>query len=145
MSEKNEVVEAVELPGKVVFAEDVVATIAFLAAGEIEGVHTMGGTAMEGLGEKLGRKSYTKGVKIEVGTEECAVDLSIVVRYGHKIQNVCKNVQRAVKSAIETMTGLRVVEVNVFVQSISLQHEKPVEEPKRETPAVEETHQPRVK
>jgi len=110
--------------GKVVFAEDVIATIAFLAANEIEGVEGMSGTAIEGLTEKLGRKSYTKGIKVEVGNEECAVDLAVIVKYGFRIQDVCKKVQEAIKSAIETMTGLKVVEVNITVQSVVLEKEK---------------------
>jgi len=147
MSENREVTETVVESGKVVFAEDVVATIAFLAAGEIEGVHAMSGTAMEGLGEKLGRKSYTKGVKVELGTEECAIDLQLIVKYGFKIQEVCRNAQKAVKSAIETMTGLRVVEVNITVQSIFLQQEAKVAPPKIEPPAPEPEPEvrPRVK
>ncbi|MCL2672242.1 MAG: Asp23/Gls24 family envelope stress response protein [Clostridiales bacterium] len=146
MSENKETTETMVESGKIVFAEDVIATIAFLAAGEIEGVHAMSGTAMEGLTEKLGRKSYTKGVKIELGTEECAVDLALVVKYGFRIQEVCRNAQKAVKSAIETMTGLRVVEVNIMVQSIFLQQETKVA-PKIEPPAPEPEPEvkPRVK
>ncbi|MBQ7278037.1 MAG: Asp23/Gls24 family envelope stress response protein [Clostridia bacterium] len=134
--------------GKVVFAEDVVATIAFLAAGEVEGIHAMIGTTMEGLGEKLGKKNYTKGVKVEVGTEECAVDITLAVKYGYRIQDVAQKVQQEIKNAIETMTGLRVVEVNVNVNAIFFEPEKkpepeapaaPVEETEPEAPA------PRVK
>ncbi len=119
--------------GKVVFAEDVVATIATLAAAEVEGVYGMSGTAFEGLGEKLGKKNYTKGIKVEVGTVECAVDMSIIVRYGFKIQEVCRNVQNAVKNAIETMTGLKVVQVNITVNSIVFAKEVPAEQPKNES------------
>ena len=115
--------------GKIVFADDVVATIAFLAAGEVEGVHAMIGTTMEGLSEKLGKKNYTKGVKVEVGSEECACDITIVVKYGYRIQAVAQKVQEEIKNAIETMTGLRVVEVNVNVNSIYFEPEKK-EEPK---------------
>ena len=115
------------------FAEDVVATIATLAAAEVEGVYGMSGTAFEGLGEKLGKKNYTKGIKVEVGTVECAVDMSIIVRYGFKIQDVCRNVQNAVKNAIETMTGLKVVQVNIVVNSIVFAKEVPVEQPKNES------------
>lgn len=113
--------------GKVVFAEDVVATIATLAAAEVEGVHGMSGTTFEGIGEKLGKKSYTKGIKAEVGSVECAVDMTLIVKYGYRIQEVCSNVQEAVKNAIETMTGLRVVEVNIVVNSVYFENEK--EEP----------------
>lgn len=110
--------------GKVIFAEDVIATIASLAAGDVEGVHSMSGTAMEGLSEKFGKKSYTKGVRVEVGSQECAVDLTLVIKYGYRIQEVAKKVQQEVKNAIETMTGLNVVEVNVAVNSIYFEPEK---------------------
>ena len=118
-----------EMGGKVVFAEDVVATIASLAAAEVEGVYGLSGSAFEGLGEKLGKKNYTKGIKVEVGTVECAVDMTLSVKYGFRIQDVCQNVQQAVKNAIETMTGLKVVEVNISVTSVVFVEEKKVEEP----------------
>ena len=133
MSEyKNITIDSEENGGKIVFAEDVVATIATLAAAEVEGVYGMSGTAFEGLGEKLGKKNYTKGIKVEVGTVECAVDMSIIVRYGFKIQEVCRSVQNAVKNAIETMTGLKVVQVNISVNSIVFAKETPAEQPKTE-------------
>ena len=117
-----------ETGGKVVFAEDVVATIASLAAAEVEGVYGMSGSTFEGLGEKLGKKNYTKGIKVEVGTVECAVDMTLLVKYGYRIQDVCQNVQQAVKNAIENMTGLNVVEVNISVNSVVFAEEKKVEE-----------------
>lgn len=117
-----------ETGGKVVFAEDVVATIASLAAAEVEGVYGMSGSTFEGLGEKLGKKNYTKGIKVEVGTVECAVDMTLIVKYGYRIQDVCQNVQQAVKNAIENMTGLNVVEVNISVNSVVFAEEKKVEE-----------------
>ena len=135
--------------GKIVFAEDVVATIAFLAASEVEGVHAMIGTTMEGLSEKLGKKNYTKGVKVEVGTEECACDITIVVKYGYRIQEVAQKVQQEIKNAIETMTGLKVVEVNVNVNGIYFEPEKkeePAPAPEPEPVAEEpEAPAPRVK
>ena len=118
-----------EMGGKVVFAEDVVATIASLAAAEVEGVYGLSGSAFEGLGEKLGKKNYTKGIKVEVGTVECAVDMTLSVKYGYRIQDVCQNVQQAVKNAIETMTGLKVVEVNISVTSVVFIEEKKADEP----------------
>lgn len=121
--------EANEMGGKVVFAEDVVATIASLATAEVEGVYGLSGTTFEGLGEKLGKKNYTKGIKVEVGTVECAVDMTLIVKYGYRIQEVCQQVQDAVRNAIETMTGLKVVEVNISVTSVVFVEEKKVEEP----------------
>ena len=116
--------------GKIIFADDVIATIAALAAAEVQGVASMSGGVVEGLTEMLGKKNLTKGVKVEVGSEEAAVDISVNVRYGFAIQEVCQNLQNAIKNAIETMTGLRVVEVNVYVQSVVF--EKPAEPEKKE-------------
>ncbi|MDO4565117.1 MAG: Asp23/Gls24 family envelope stress response protein [Clostridia bacterium] len=138
MSETKELQIEKNQGGKVVFAEDVISTIATLAASEVEGVHSMGGSAISGITEKLGKRSYTKGVKVEIGTSECAVDMNLVVKYGFRIQKVCSDVQEAVKNAIETMTGLTVVEVNIFVQSVFFRAEKNADQ---ETPA----EQPRVK
>lgn len=128
--------------GKVVFAEDVVATIASLAAGDVEGVHAMSGTAMDGITEKFGKKSYTKGIRVEVGTQECAVDLSLIIKYGYRIQDVARKVQQEVRDAIETMTGLKVVEVNVAVSSIYFEPVKKAEAPAAPAP---EAPAPRVK
>ena len=128
--------------GKVVFAEDVVATIASLAAGDVEGVHAMSGSAMDGISEKFGKKSYTKGIRVEVGTQECAVDLSLIIKYGYRIQDVARKVQQEVRDAIETMTGLKVVEVNVAVSSIYFEPAKKVEAPAAPAP---EPPAPRVK
>lgn len=109
--------------GSVSFANDVIATIAGLAATEIDGVAGMTGNMMADISEILGRKNLTKGVKVEVGKEEAAIDLYVLVYYGRSIIDVCNKVQENVKKAIETMTGLRVVEVNVFVQGIQFEKE----------------------
>lgn len=107
--------------GRIIFADDVVATIASLAVADVEGVSAMSGGVVEGFTEMLGKKNLTKGVKVEVGSEEAAVDVSVSIRYGYKIRDVCEKIQLAAKNAIETMTGLRVVEVNVFVQSVTFE------------------------
>ena len=107
--------------GRIIFADDVVATIAALAVSDVEGVSAMTGGVVEGFTEMLGKKNLTKGVKVEVGAEEAAVDVSVSIRYGFKIREVCEKIQLAAKNAIETMTGLRVVEVNVFVQSVTFE------------------------
>ena len=115
---KSEITKVEPEGGRIIFADEVVATIASLAVSDVEGVSALSGGMVEGITEMLGKKNMTKGVKVEVGQEEAAVDVSVSVRYGYKIKEVCEKIQAAVKSAIETMTGLRVVEVNVFVQSV---------------------------
>lgn len=124
--------------GKVVFAPDVVATIAGLAASEVDGISGLAGTVIEGITGVFNKKNLTKGVHVEVGQEETAVDLSVNVKYGYRIQDVCANVQKSVKNAIETMTALRVIEVNVLVQSVTFDEENK----KKKEP---ETTEPRVK
>lgn len=105
--------------GKVTFADDVVATIAGLAALEVKGVASMSA----GIVEKFGKKSLTRGVKVEVGEKEAAVDLFMNVEYGVQIPEVAWNVQENVKKSIETMTGLTVVEVNIYIQGIEFHKE----------------------
>jgi len=119
-----------EKNGTVSFADDVIATIAGLAATEVEGVAGMSGGIMGGIAELLGKKNLTKGVKVEVGQEETTIELSIVVDYGVEIHKVCENIQKNVKKALETMTGLRVVAVNVNVQGVRMEKTLEIEEKK---------------
>lgn len=117
--------------GRVIFAPDVIATIASLAASEVDGVVGLAGGVMEELTGKLGKKNYTKGIKVDVGEEGTTADVTLVVKYGYRIQDVSKQVQQSVKNAIETMTGLPVTAVNIFVQSIAF--DKPAKPEKVET------------
>ena len=105
--------------GQISFADDVVAVIAGLATIEIDGVVGMSGGVADGIAEILGRKNFTRGVKVEVGTLEAAIDLDIIAMYGMNIPDVCRKVQENVKKEVEMMTGLDVVEVNVNVMGIS--------------------------
>lgn len=114
--------------GSIRISEEVVSIIAGLAATQVPGVAGMSGGVVGGLTEKLGRKNLTKGVKVEVGEKEAAVDLFMVVDFGSRIPEVAANIQDAVKQAIEKMTGLVVVEVNVNVQGVAFAQETEVEE-----------------
>ncbi|EHQ88099.1 Asp23/Gls24 family envelope stress response protein [Desulfosporosinus youngiae] len=116
--------------GSIRIADEVVEVIAGLAASEVEGVVGMSGGLVGDLANMLGRnKNLSKGVKVEVGEHEVAVDLFIVVEYGVSIPDVAMGVQEAVKDAIESMTGLKVVEANVHVQGVNF---KPLPETKEE-------------
>ena len=79
----------------------------------------MSGGLVGGIAEMLGRKNFSKGVKVEVGEREAAIDLFIIVKYGVRIPDVAIAAQENIKRAIETMTGLSVVEVNVNVQGVN--------------------------
>jgi len=115
--------------GNIRIANEVIEIIAGLAATEVRGVAGMSGGVAGGIAELLGRKNLSKGVKVEVGTKQCAVDVSIVAEYGARIPEVATEIQENVKRAIEGMTGLEVVEVNVHVHGVVFaKPEKVVEE-----------------
>jgi uncharacterized alkaline shock family protein YloU len=105
--------------GAVKIADEVIAVIAGLAAIEVQGVASMSGGLAGGIAEVLGRRQFSKGVKVEAGAEEATIDIFIIVRYGARIPDVAWSIQENVKKAVEGMTGLRVVQVNVHVQGIN--------------------------
>ncbi|MFW6035258.1 MAG: Asp23/Gls24 family envelope stress response protein [Halothermotrichaceae bacterium] len=115
--------------GSIKIANEVVAIIASLAASEIEGVAGMSGGVGSGIAEMLGHK---KGVKVESGEEECVVDLSIIVDYGSAIPDVAERIQENVKQAIESMTGLDAVEINIHVQDVHFANESEEKEEEEE-------------
>lgn len=104
--------------GSIQIAPEVLEIIAGLATVEVEGVAGMSGGFAGGIAELLGRKNLAKGVKVEVGQKEAAVDVSVIVEFGSKIPEVAAEIQRNVKEAVEAMTGIQVVEVNVHVHDV---------------------------
>ncbi|WP_270170464.1 Asp23/Gls24 family envelope stress response protein [Paenibacillus sp. SYP-B4298] len=115
--------------GTIQIAPEVIEVIAGLATIEVQGVAGMSGGLAGGIAELLGRKNLSKGVKVEVGQREAAVDVSIIVEYGNRIPEIAAEIQRNVKRSIEMMTGLHVVEVNVHIHDVHFKSaEKPSEE-----------------
>ncbi len=114
--------------GQIKISDEVVAIIAGLAATEVTGVAGMSGGLAGGIAEMLGKKNLSKGVKVEVGDREAAVDLFIVVEYGTKIPDIAWQIQENVKKAIEAMTGLQVIEINVHVQGVNIEKENKEED-----------------
>ncbi|MBQ3180339.1 MAG: Asp23/Gls24 family envelope stress response protein [Firmicutes bacterium] len=114
-------------------ADDVVATIAGIAASEIDGVVGMSGGVVSGISQILGKKQLTKGVKVAITDADVVLDISIVVEYGKKIPEVAGAIQKAVASAVGDMTGLNVVAVNVHVAAVQF-----VEPAAEEAPAAEQ-------
>ncbi|MEX2460907.1 MAG: Asp23/Gls24 family envelope stress response protein [Paenibacillaceae bacterium] len=104
--------------GVIRISDDVVATIAGLAALETTGISAMSGGISEGLTKRLSGRNVQKGVSVEVGHVEAAIDLRVIVHYGSQIQDVCRDLQYNVREAIENMTGLKVIEVNVKVEGV---------------------------
>jgi uncharacterized alkaline shock family protein YloU len=115
--------------GTIRIADEVVEIIAGLAASEVEGVAGMSGGFVGDLAQMLVRsKNMSKGVKVEVGEHEAAVDLFLIVEYGVSIPDVSLRVQESVKEAIESMTGLTVVETNVHIQGVNFRSAPEVKE-----------------
>ncbi len=104
--------------GNVMIADDVIATVAGLAATEVEGVSAMQGNLTNELVGRLGMKNLTKGVRIELEKNTVSVDLSVQMRYGYSIPKTCKAIQERVKNAIENMVGLSVSVVNVHIVGV---------------------------
>ncbi len=108
--------------GSISYANEVVAIIAGMAAAEVDGVSSMGPTAIRTDRMTKG-KAAMRGVRVEVSDEETSVDLQMIVDYGKPIQKVCTDVQENVRKAIETMTGLKVIGVDIHVVGISFEKE----------------------
>ena len=115
--------ETTDHPGSsITYANEVIAIIAGVAASEVEGIAGMSPTS--GISDILGRnRNITRGVKVEIGPEEASVDLYIIVEYGTPIQQASRDAQESVRKAIESMTGLKVVRVDVHVQGVSFEKE----------------------
>lgn len=107
--------------GKISIADDVVASIAGIAAIEVKGVSKLTGNISNELVAKLGKKNLSKGVKVDIADGSVAVDLSLELEYGNSIKKVSEEVQVKVKQAIENMTGLKVRMVNVVISGIKLE------------------------
>lgn len=101
-------------------ADDVIAVIAGVAVSEVPGVAQMSGGFAGGISEVLsGKKNLSKGIKVESGDKDTKIDVNIIVEYGARIPDVAFEIQNKVKNAVESMTGLKVVEVNVHIQGVS--------------------------
>lgn len=121
MEERNDMVLSEQSYGTIRIADEVVSIIAGLATVEVEGIAGMSGGFVGGIAEILGKRNLSKGVKVAVGERETAVDLYVITEYGVNIPEVAQAVQKNVKSAIENMTGLDVVQVNIHIQGVKLQ------------------------
>lgn len=110
-----------EPTSNIIYANEVVASIAGVAASEVEGIASMCNASGSILSKK--NNNITKGVKVEIGTEEASVDLYVIMEYGTPIQKAGQDAQENVRRAIESMTGLHVVRVDVHVQGVSFEKE----------------------
>ncbi|MET8578605.1 Asp23/Gls24 family envelope stress response protein [Streptomyces sp. NPDC005012] len=131
MSETTGATGAAGTRGRTTIADGVVEKIAGLAARDVVGVHAMGSGTSRAFGAMRDRvpggggpKAVSRGVKAEVGEVQTALDLEIVVDYGVSISDVARDVRENVVAAVERMTGLQVVEVNIAVSDVKLPDEE---------------------
>ncbi len=124
--------------GNTTIEDTVVSKIAGIAAQEVEGVQMGGGSAravgafLDSVTGPIGGGGQTRGVSVEVGQEEAAIDLSMAIEYGRLIPQITEAVRRNVVNHLENMTGLRVPEVNITVNDVVLTQERPQLERQRE-------------
>ena len=116
----NYTIELKDQLGEVVIADEVVAVIAGLAAMEVEGVASMAGDATKELISKLGKKSLSKGVKVDILEGVVSVALTLNLKDGYNVMDISGKVQENVKVAIENMTGLTVAVVNIRIASVDM-------------------------
>lgn len=119
--ENNEIEVASNEVEGVKIADEVVAIVAGIAASDVPGVAGMSGGFAGGIAEILGKRNLSKGVKVEVGEKETSIDINIIVEYGVRIPDVAWEIQNRVKKAVETMTGLKVLQVNIHVQGVNIE------------------------
>lgn len=111
-----------EAEGQVKISEDVIATVASVAAENVDGVVKVGSNFKSQVTDILNTKNFNRGVRVNIGEKETIVDVYISIEYGIKIVEVSEKVQEEVKEAIENMTDFDVVEVNVHISGIAVKN-----------------------
>lgn len=106
--------------GEIIIADEVIAVITGLAAMEVDGVASLAGNATRELISKIGIKTLSKGVKVDVLEDVVTIDAALNLKYGFNIKTVSEKVQEKVKVAVENMTGLKVADVNIRVAGIEV-------------------------
>jgi len=113
--------------GSIQIAPEVLEIIAGMAAAEVEGVASMGGGLADGIAGMIGLKNPGRGVKVSVAGDRAQAELSIVIVYGYRIPDVCDQIGRNVKHAVQSMTGIEVSEVHIHIHGVQFK-DKPAEQ-----------------
>lgn len=116
----SEMVKNQDRDDKIRISEEVIATIAGIAASEVENIASLSGGLVDGIAGMLGRKNLGKGIKVELKENIAVIELSIIMQYGCKIHEVSRNIQSKVREAVEGMTGIQVTAVNINVLGVSV-------------------------
>ena len=119
MSDMREYISYPDEMGTINIADEVLAVVAASAAMEVEGVSSLAANLSTDIAELMGKKVYSKGVRLTVANGEVTVDISILIQYGYAIPEVAKKVQEAVMTAVSSTSGMEVSRVNIQVAGIS--------------------------
>lgn len=106
--------------GRVEIAPDVIEVITGIAASEIDGISSMRGNFAMGVAERLGKKSHSKGVKVELTDKGVLIDLYVVIKFGVSIPEVAEKVQQNIRQTLKNMTALEINEINVHIEGIQM-------------------------
>ncbi len=123
MSESREYISYPDQMGTIHIADEVLAVIAASAALEVEGVSSLAANLSSDLAELMGRKVYSKGVRLLVTEGKVVLEISILIKYGHSIPDVARRVQEAVMTAVANASGMEVSRVNIQVAGVSFPRE----------------------
>lgn len=113
--------------GTIRIADEVVSTVAGIAAAEVDGVASLSGGWSTDLVEKLGKKNMGKGIRVEVQDDSTNIEISIITKFGYPIPKIAETVQQEVKQSVENMTGLMVKAVNVNIVAVAIKKEEALE------------------
>ncbi len=121
MSEIKEYITQEQENGAIHISQDVIATIAAVAASEVEGVYALAGNQSGEFSDRFSKKSIAKGIRLSLDENDCVcVECSVIAQFGHGVFELARSVQDSVYSAVESMTGLKVGSVEVNVCGINL-------------------------
>ncbi len=121
MSEIKDYITHEQENGAIFISQDVIATIAAVAASEVEGVCALAGSQSGEFSDRFGKKSIAKGIRLSMNeNEEISIECGIIAQYGYSVLDLAKNVQEGIHAAVESMTGLKVAAVDVSVSAINM-------------------------
>lgn len=119
MAENKQYITQVQDNGRVMISEDVIATIALQSLTDIEGFVGLSAKPGADIVELIGKKNWGKGIKVTINEkDELTIDCNVIMSYGHSVVAVAGTIQEAVSSAVQSMTGIAVISVNVNVCGI---------------------------
>jgi len=122
MADNKQYITQIQDNGTVMISEDVVATIVAQAVTDVEGVVGLSVNPVAELADMIGKKNWGKGMKITIGADNAlTIDCDVLVAYGQSVVTVAEAVQGAVLAAVESMTGVKSITVNVNVCGIAKQ------------------------